>query len=355
MFHSDKSGPSLLPESPSTLPSGQRALRQQLSAFLSRIVFEAPAARVGLELALCATFFIILYAAVPWRAFAEDIRWHPLLSWFSACLLTALVDQVLCSRPLQTLRRARKLALTGNYEGALETLTLVEPAGTAFLRCPTSVYCFHRAEILIQAGRTEEAREELTQARSAGMPDYLFHLSRCKLFRSEGRFDEATRELDEACINAPKNPLVVLERGLTLLEQRQDFRSARDEFDRVLEMPPVLHPSGESTHELALAFGSVARLRTGQAEEGLENLSRAIARIRSAAGFSLSLRPTLAWLYMERAFYFATHREPDAAVHDLRLAVSICRYPQIALRAADVGEELACRYQIKPIELLSFS
>ena len=59
-----------------------------------------------------------------------------------------------------------------------------------------------------------------------------------------------------------------------------------------------------------------------------------------------TLRPILAFLMLERAYYLATHKEPRAAIVDMKLALTYCTFPPFITRGEDIREELAWRHEL---------
>ena len=143
--------------------------------------------------------------------------------------------------------------------------------------------------------------------------------------------------------------MLCLEEGLLLLEARKDLWSAKRMLKRASEMPEEIHISGERTSILAKAACGATRLWTGEAEDGLVELTMAINRLLPIAGSLDTVRPILAFLLLERSHYLATHKEPDAASRDLRVGLTLCSYPSILKKAAKIQDELSWRHGI-PVE-----
>ncbi len=320
---------------------------QTLSILLSRLAFEWPGLRIGMEL----SFLVLVHAAclelsVLFGLINETNRWIPLFLWFVSCLVALFVDQFIICRPVFIFRRAYHLALSGGWDEALQLLESISPTSGAKIFCPANVYHIRRAEILIEAGMTRIAERELQLAELAGTsPENLSVLkSRLLRFQTDDGLSRAQEELKSTATKTGETAMLCLEEGFMLLEARKDMWSAKRILKRASEMPEEIHLCGERTSLIARAGCAVARLWTGEAEDGLVELSHAINRLLPLAGSLDTVRPILAFLLLERSHYLATHREPEAAAKDLRVGLTLCSYPSILKKAALVREELSWRH-----------
>lgn len=316
-----------------------------LAPLLTHLAFEAPLARIGLETTIC-VFLFLLFEHLPWQLLGIPGEWAPLAAWSCGCFIVGVLDTILLRRPFFICREAYQLALCGAYERAISTLDQISPYGTCSTPCPRGLYHLLRADIYTQAETPLAAQRELTSALSAGVEKAQVLLMKSRIERVSGNYEEARREIEEARAAAGETPVVLLEEGLTLLEERADMRAAKKVFDRVRMMHSEAHPSGETTRDLAEAYFAACQLWTGEAEEGLHTLSAAIERLRSLVRYVDTLRPVLARLCAERSYYFATHREPQGAVLDIRVASALCASPLLRGRYNAIREELEWRHKI---------
>lgn len=312
---------------------------------LSFLAFEAPFARIGIETTFCILLFALL-DPLPWASIGLSPMWSPLAAWLVACTIVGVVDTVLFRRAFFVCREAYQLALSGAYERALTTLDRIAPQSGCATPCPRGLYHLIRADIFAQAETPLAAHRELTSALAAGVDPSQVMVMRSRIERANENYAEARRRLEEARTFVGDRAVLLLEEGLTHLEERSDLRIAQRLFDRVRTMPAEPHPSGDTTRELAIAYHAACQLWTGEAEEGLRALSRAIDRLRSIVRYVDTLRPVLARLCAERSYYFATHREPQGALVDVRIASALCASRQLRCRYEKIREELEWRHKI---------
>lgn len=314
----------------------------RLTQFLSYLAFEGPGLRVGIEITLIVFLHGALLNIVP----VEEVGARSLVSWFCACSLVALVDQLLLSRPVYVYRASRRLDVTGAYQEALSLLETIGPKSLARVRCPTYRYHLQRALILGHAERFFEAEEEIRAALEHGLPEWQGHLTRCEIAYTRGNIERAQAELEKAELVLGDRSDIRLYKAFILFFQGEDIREAKRAFQAVFELPFEAHSSGETTWSLAEAFVAVCKLSTGYAEEGIEELSGIIARLRLTVVYGDQLRPLLALLLLERGLYFATHKEPERAIEDLESALPLCGYAYIQARSEEIKEELAWRHGV---------
>ncbi len=323
--------------------------KERVRPTLCRLAFEAHAVRFGLQLSTCVILYTFL-AILPWHTIGVVGEWRMLVAWAAACSFIAITDQFVLRRAVYGSRDAYQLALAGAYEQALKTLERVGPNSTLLVPCPRPLYHMLRADIFTQAEAFASAERELQLAERAGAKAEVRKVSQSRILRGKGDYETALIELDDALLSE-ESPTLLLEKGVLLLEQRQDMWRAKRLFQQVAEMEDSAHFSGDSSAQLARSYLEVSRLWTGEAEEGLEGLSRAIDRLRGIVVYVDTLRPVLAYLCAERSYYLATHKEPQAACADLRLATALCTHPSLRKRAAQVIEELRWRHGISMTSL----
>ncbi len=317
-------------------------------SFLSYIVFQAEHIRIGLEITFCIFLYYTFRFAFPWDTLNMPSDWVPLGSWFIACGLLVVCDQVILCKPLRLLRKSRYLDIDGAYDHALSYLEKIGPAAQSLIPFPKKRYHLERVRILTHAERFQDAEEELSQAHGAGLTDAEFHLARSLIYKAKHEVDAALSELQAVQQLWTNNPIVVAEQGLIELYERKDYRAAKAAFKRVVAMPNVHYLEGGSFAQIVTGYLHVTRLWTGEAEEALNDLSQIIAELRVVAQYNREYRPFLAALLLERAYYFATHREPNGALRDMRIARGLCAYPPIKRRLGEINDELSWRFSIEP-------
>ena len=325
---------------------GHRRPVSALPKFLTYLVFEGHGLRVGLELSSCVIAYTIVSLSVPWQALGIPLKWSTLISWFGCCFLIILFDQAVLCRSVYIFRKSYLLGLSGAYERAIMLLEKIGPASNRLIKLPLGIYHLQRAELFICSESFPQAETELTFAELAGASPEQIHIARSKFYRAKGNFLTASAELQAAEVRCGQTPALLLEQGVLLLEQRSDNWTAKQIFRKVMELPEAPMIAGESSYELGKAFWNVTRLSTGEAEDGLEDLYRSVDRLRSSVPYVDTLRPVLAQILLERAHYFATHREPTGAMIDLKVALTLCTYPTLMRRAEQVKEELRYRHNL---------
>lgn len=325
--------------------NAQKSEASALTRFLTHLVFQAHGMRIGLELSLCVLSYTIVSLAIPWQSLGVPMKWSTLISWFGCCFVIILLDQLLLCRSVYTFRRSYLLAVNGAYEKALELLELIGPSSSAFIKLPNALYHLHRAEVFVHSSEFDKAEEELQLAEYAGIAPEILYIMRSRFYRAQGELETAAEELEAGTVHIGPTSLIKLEQGVLELERGSERWKAKQAFEEVLGMSDEPHFSGESCHVLAKAYLSACQLRTGEAEEGLEGISKAIDRLRSAVMYVDTLRPVLTDLMLSRSHYLATHREPGAAALDLKIALAYCSHPRFTKRGEEIREELQWRHQ----------
>ncbi len=320
------------------------------SRILTYISFNSIATRIGLEISLCFLVFTFFQVCFPWAELGLNMIWVNLVSWFTACFSVVIFDVMFLSRPVNTYKRAYVYGLSGAHEKALKVLEMVSPFNKQLYKCPLKLYHLLRAEVFIQAGNYNSAEREIVFAEYAGASKEETSLLRCKMLKSMNHLDSFTHamsEITQAKDSIGETAILCLEEGLLLLEEHKDLWKAKKTLKRVAtDMKPERHFYGENTDEIAKAGLEATKLWTGEAEEGLIGLTQAIDKLRSSSFYNETLRPVLSLLYLERAHYLATHKQPTAACFDLRMALTICSHSNLRKKAFMIQEELLNRYQM---------
>ncbi len=325
---------------------GPRPNDKPLRNVLTYLTFQGHGLRIGMELSICVVLYSCLQPTLITLIPTARPEALSLFAWFSACFLVALADQVYLIKPLRTYQHICELELLGQYLPALALLERISPNSNCPIPCPRPLYHFRRAQILSHAGCYAESAAELATAYHAGLSTVDYYVGRADILKNQGELVRARTELSLAEQLLGRNPILKLEDAIITYSERK-HPAARKKLEEVLALPSVPYTHGETTGAVALGYWEASRLWTGEAEEGLEGLSVAIVNLKIAADYIESLRPVVASLLLERAYYLVTHKEPIAALSDTNLALSLCQHPELKKRSEDVREEHASRY--KPV------
>lgn len=315
--------------------------------FLSHLVFENQGLRIGLEVSACIIVHIFVSTLVPWESIGIAVQTGSMFSWFACCTLILVIDQLVLCKSAYTLRRAFLLSLSGHYEAALDLYEHIGPFGNSRVKMPTPLYHLHRAELLTRCGDFYSAEREFILAEDADADKSHLAVAKSRYYLARQDPEEAERVIENAKEVLGETPALLLEEGKQIVDSKADLWHAKHIFREVLKRPNEPHYCGESCHQIAMAYLSVCRLWTGEAEIGIEQLSDSISRIQSQSGFVDTLRPLLAELLSHRAHYYATHKSPKEGVIDLKVALSLCSYPHLLEKIERTKEELSWRHGIE--------
>ena len=197
----------------------------------------------------------------------------------------------------------------------------------------------------MQAQSFRGAERELVLAEQAQTNSDKLAISRSRLFALQGDYPAAEQELLAAEKDSKQLAVLRFEEGRLSFEKGENPWQSKTIFKEALGLPDTAHFAGETTHQLAKAYYNACRLKTGEAEEGLEELNWSIDRFRAAVPYVDSLRPILAELLIERAAYHVSHKEPAGAIVDLKAALLYCSYFPIIKKAQKIKDELSWRYK----------
>lgn len=317
-----------------------------LERILGYLVFEGHSARIGLELSLCVVAYSLMRNLIPWDALGIPLPWAGLSSWFFCCALVLLLDQLLLCSSAHAYRRAYLLGLHEKSAKALELIDSVGPKSAAFIRIPPTLYHLQRAELLAQLQLTTEAMSELEQARTHGIKQERFLLQKLQILRSLSLEEQYQRVFNEFQEVFGQTPELLLEQIRAQVASREQLSQAKRLARRVIDLPENYHYLGESCHVLARAYEAVCMLWTGEAEDGLPQLTAQIERVRSSMLYIDTLRPIFAELLLERSLYLATHKQPTPAVYDYTLSRALCSSELHRPLSEHIRCELADRYAI---------
>jgi tetratricopeptide (TPR) repeat protein len=317
-----------------------------IKKILTYLVYQNHGLRIGLELSFCIIVYTILNSLISWEALGVSQRLGTLLAWFGSCFGMILIDQLLLCKTAYIFRQSYLLSLSGAYENALTLLEKISPSSNSLIPLPTDIYHLQKAEILTQAQNFDLAETELQLAALATAEPNRLKISTSRFLNAQGQIEAAIKELEQAQKVLGETSLLLLEQGFLMLDESKNWE-AKKFFKKVLALPDMPHFAGETCHSIAQAFLNVTCLSTGEAEDGLDGLNQSIDRINYGILYVDSLRPILARLLLERAYYNARHKEPMSAVIDLKLGRTLCNYSSMTKICEKVQQELLDRHGLK--------
>ena len=316
----------------------------QLQSALRYLVFDAHILRLSIEIFLCFWLYVAFHSLIPWEAFNIPLEWSALLCWTACVSITVVFDQCILCNTSRLLRKSYITSLNGGHSEALSLLESIGPLSTRFIPLPPSKYHLQRAELLLHQRDYSAALAELDRALDYGASSEEVCILRSRILRQQGNTDESIVQLDIAREEFGATPRLQLEEALIAFEEERDYRKAKRIFQEVVETAYDGSSTSEHSRQIAYGYWNACKLWTGHAEEGIEGLTDAIEQLRTTALFVETLRPVLAQLFVERGYYYATHREPEAAHIDISLAETICSHGKVQERSEEVKEELRWRY-----------
>jgi hypothetical protein len=317
----------------------------KLSEMLSHLVFRDHTLRIGLELTAVVLLYHLLHLFfAPINPSPEDPT--ALYLWFASCIAVACVDQLGFCAPRRMLRDCRISAQQGDYLQALRLLEQIGPRSAQLIRVPQIVYHTIRSRIFAFAERFSFAEAESLLAENCGITLVDAVCLRTEALRIMGDCERANLEILNAREIVGAHACLSIEEGLCQMFQRHDMQSAKRAFETALALPESVHITGVSSFLIADAFLQAAKLWTGYAESALPRLGTAIDDMGMQATFQEGARSILSLLLLERAYYYATHREPKLAKNDLKAGLELCKYPTHLQKSKGVEEELKWRYDL---------
>jgi len=318
-----------------------------MTSFLSHLVFENQSLKIGLALFFCIFTHAIITLILPWQAFGIEPADISVFVWFSCCAFVLCIDQLFLSKSAYTLRKAYLATLSGDFNSALELFEEIGPLGTATVKLPNDIYHLHRVELLTAAGDFYHAEKEIELAEEHEANPSRIAILKSRLYLAKQNSEQAAEILENATETIGASPSILIEKARQLIDAKKDLWMAKENLKEVLALANEPHFSGESCHQIALAYLSVCRLLSGEAEIAIHQLGDSISRIQSQTSYVDSLRPILAELLSHRAHYYATHRSPDEGVVDLQIALSLCSHPHLMSKIEQTKEELEWRYGLE--------
>lgn len=318
-----------------------------LGKFLSHLVFENQSLKIGIALLFCIFSHSLITLSIPWQSFGIEAENASVFVWFSCCILVLLVDQLYLNKSAYILRRAYLSTLSGEFETALELYESIGPLSSATVKLPNDIYHLHRAELLTASKDLFHAEQELQLAEELGSEVNELTVATSRFWLAKKDTEKAALTLENALEVHGQKPAILLEQARQLIDQKKDLWDAKSILSEVLALPNEPHFSGENCHQLAVAYISVCKLWSGQAEVAIVQLGDSISRIQSQTGYVDTLRPILAELLSHRAHYYATHKSPEQGVLDLQVAISLCSYPALLSKIELTKEELEWRHGVQ--------
>jgi hypothetical protein len=329
------------------------------NVFLSELTFEKHGIRFAFELVICLSFYTALQLGSTFFSSMVDggAPLGSLLCWFIACISLAIFDHVIFLRPLLTLRNAQKSISLGKFEEGLKGLFQLSPEksrGTKksffHVALKPREYHLYRARCALEMEQYQVAEKELLSARKASVglsmtgEDFELALFQVEILRRSNHQPQAKELLEILRPKFGSSPLFSFEEFFLNFETAKVSTTGKRSLEAILCQNPTDHWSGVTTHELARPYLSVLRLWSGHAEEALEELTYELRLLLHSVPTSELVRSLLSRLFIERAYYYATHREKDAAEDDIRLATFLALTPECTRAADKVRDELKSRF-----------
>lgn len=317
-----------------------------IEQLLGYIVFEGHSLRIGLELTACVLGYLAMQSLVPWEVIGMDAQWASVYSWFVCCLVVVIIDLGLLCRNAHVFRRAYLLGLHKDFAKAAELIEGIGPNSNRWVRLPRSLYHLYRAELAARSGDSMRLGAELELAQEHGIARDRLLLQKLQILRAIGEVQSCNQLIEEIGEELGESSELLVEKVRTIVSQRGSWSEAKKLARRAKKLKDQAHCCGETSHRLASAYEAVAMLWSGEAEEGLEQLSIEIEQLRRSMLYVDTLRPIFSQLLLERSLYLATHKEPTPAVYDYTLSSALCSQMEFAELSSRIRQELEDRYSI---------
>ncbi|WP_299615670.1 tetratricopeptide repeat protein [Pelagibius sp.] len=199
-----------------------------------------------------------------------------------------------------TLSLGTALGELGDYEGGIEVF---DSYARRYPVQDEGLFAAMSGWLKNNAGRYQEAVNDLGKAIAIGPEDIFLYLNRSNALANLGRFEESYVDLEMAEALEPSNPLVYEQRGFNLRLQGRNAEAIA-QLDQALDLDP---------------FSTFALLERGRAKTYTDDLDGAIADFSRVA----ELDPGEAWAYADRAQALILTGEPEQAMHDLKRALEL--------------------------------
>ena len=199
-----------------------------------------------------------------------------------------------------TLSLGTALGELGDYEGGIEVF---DSYARRYPVQDEGLFAAMSGWLKNNAGRYQEAVNDLGKAIAIGQEDIFLYLNRSNALANLGRFEKSYVDLELAEALEPSNPLVYEQRGFNLRLQGRNAEAIA-QFDQALDHDP---------------FSTFALLERGRAKTYTDDLDGAIADFSRVA----ELDPGEAWAYADRAQALTLTGEPEQAMRDLKRALEL--------------------------------
>jgi hypothetical protein len=316
---------------------------------LRYLAFDAHMTRVLIEIAAGSLLAFIIMLTLTSTALVEGQTGSALISALIGFVTVGYIDYLVFGSSHRIIRRVRTLQYQGKYVEAVAALQEIAPDKEG-LTLSKVQYANLRSQILAESGYYRQAVKSWNSIKGL-VDETRFVLTQFRLACISGQTLDADRKYSE--LKACSNPGcgIKLEQVLMRFNRRTCSQTDRDYLQQVITKRIHHDLYGYSVSLLADAYFQVTRLWSGYAEEALKELSWRIDDLSLSVYSKPHLRTSLAELLLERAFYQATHREPESAIADAKIALELCRTRKVNSLLKEVNEELEWRFDMSvPVE-----
>jgi hypothetical protein len=297
----------------------QRHLAYGILHFL---VWEAHASRLFLEVLFVTISYHLIYMYLGVQGYLPlPLSLHLAILGCFALVVLFIDTQILC-KSNGIYRRAYVKSYSGNLDRAIDLLHRAN--GT---NLPPSPSAFHLAasEFHLISGSRNTGDSALENALRTGANPFECLYIRMRSILFSGCYKDCFKGISEQLENSP---LLQFEYGVSLLVDRDSRGDAKKYFNKIVDVPSVMHPSGAESHDLAHLMLTCIELHSGKAEEALKKLQVMFELVVPELKIFPALRPYVSLAYLERAkYYSAKVKFKDRARFDVERALSLCAYP----------------------------
>lgn len=310
-----------------------------IKKFLGFTSFKAPIAGIFFKI----SFITILYSVlIPVLKAAGMSDFLQLSFWFLICGGIAYFDYKFLGASQRAFAETYRLQQKSQFSEAISLLKSTS-SPKELAPCPNDIFFPRLIELQIAKGDIEESVRTLDKLKDYPELSLQKEIYTLKISEANHGAKEALSEVS----NLIEEPEYKYEKALLLLKAKDDYPQLKKVLKEILKEPNNYHASS-NLHDLSNALLEVSNLWTGRAEKGLENLSLYINIFQKNSILNPALKEFLGLLYIERAYYLATHKEPHKALSDISLAKLISSHSYIKERIEECEEELLWRHDIIP-------
>ena len=319
-----------------------RESSSRTSHFCSNFAYKTSSYRIIIQ---CATL-AILFGVITLAGTAVDCSDSTMVAaYVIGSLIFVLFDYCFFSRTAFLYRKAYILDLGGEYLSALALLEKIGPKSKRFIKTPIFAYHQLKALILAHSGQFHHAEAEAFNAEEAGLPFYELIQIRTNIYKSLGDFNKAQNEISNALTSSDTIVPLRIDQALLLIQAR-DYRLAKRTIQDIQHNVVTSIFAKDNSKLILSSLLGICDLWTGHAEEGIEALQFDLDELYLYSVGKEAVRPLASWCFLERAYYYATHREPALALIDTSVAQKLCLYPEHRQKIAEIKDELKSRHNM---------